>query len=94
VAQVVQALVTSSLTNMILSVVDNADGTFTLTFAGTPQAQYYVVAHSDLAAPMSSWAPLAGSTNTVTNTSGLWSHTVTNTGAQQFYRSAAVVPSP
>ena len=94
VAQVVQALVNSSPTNLILGIVDNLDGTFTLTFVGTPQTQYYVVAYSDLTAPMSSWVPLAGSTNTVTNTSGLWSYTVTNTDAQQFYRSAEVVPGP
>jgi autotransporter-associated beta strand protein len=93
VAQVVQALVAPGPTNTILGIVDNSDGTFTLTFVGTPQAQYYVVAYSDLTAPMSSWVPLAGSTNTVTNTSGLWFYTVTNTATQQFYRSAAV-PGP
>jgi hypothetical protein len=48
------------------------------------------VAYSDLAVPMSSWVPLAGSTNT----SGLWSYTVTNTDAQQSYRSTAVGPGP
>jgi hypothetical protein len=93
-AQVVQAPGASGPTNTILSIVDNSDGTFTLTFVGTPQAQYYVVAGSDLTTPTSSWVPLPGSTNTVTNTDGLWSYTVTNTDPQQFYRSAAVVPSP
>ena len=94
VAQVVQAVVSSGPTNPILGIVNNLDGTFTLTFVGTPQTQYYVVAYSDLTAPMGSWMPLAGSTNTVTNTDGLWSYTVTNTDAQQFYRSAVVNPGP
>lgn len=94
VAQVVQVMVTPSLTNAVLGIVDNSDGTFMLNFVGTPQAQYYVVSYSDLAATTNSWVPLAGSTNTITNTSGLWSYTVMNTTVQQFYRSAAVVPGP
>jgi hypothetical protein len=94
VAQVVQVMVTPSLTNAVLGIVDNSDGTFMLNFVGTPQAQYYVVSYSDLAATTNSWVPLAGSTNTVTNTTGLWSYTVMNTTVQQFYRSAAVVPGP
>ena len=40
------------------------------------------------------WAPVPGSTNTVTNLSGLWQFTVTNAAPQQFYRAAAVVPCP
>ena len=94
VAQVVKLLVTCSQTNAVLSVADNPDGTFTLTFVGTPQAEYSVLASPDAAAPITSWAPLAGSTNTVTNASGLWQFTVTNTAPQQFYRSVAVVPCP
>jgi hypothetical protein len=77
-----------------LSVVDNPDGTFTLTFVGTPQAEYYLLASPDAAAPMTSWALVAGSTTTVTNASGLWQFTATNTAPQQFYRSVAVVPCP
>ncbi len=92
--QVVKFLVTCSQTNAIVGIADNRDGTFTLTFIGTPQAQYYVVANSAAVAPMSNWLPLAGSTNTVTNPSGLWQFTVTNTAAQQYYRSTAVVPCP
>ena len=95
VAQVVKPFVTCSQTNALLSMVDNRDGTFTLTFVGTPQAQYYVLASPDVAAPMTSWAPVAGSTtNTVTNASGWWQFRVTNTVPQQFYRSTAVVPCP
>jgi hypothetical protein len=43
---------------------------------------------------MTSWAPVVGSTNTVTNVSGWWQFTVTNTAPQQFYRSTAAVPCP
>ncbi|MEY2428394.1 MAG: hypothetical protein QOJ40_1279 [Verrucomicrobiota bacterium] len=92
--QVVTSSVTCSQTNAVLSMADNHDGTFTLTFVGTPQAQYYVLASSDLAAPMTSWTPLADSTNTVTNVNGLWQFTVTNTAPQQFYRGTAIVPCP
>jgi hypothetical protein len=83
-----------SSTNALLSISDNLDGTFTLKFQGTVQAQYYVVSSADLTVPTTSWPPVAGSTNTVTNLSGLWQITVTNTGAQRFYRSAAVTPCP
>ena len=92
--QVMKGLATCSQTSAILRIADNLDGTFTITFIGTPQMQYYVVASPDVTAPMDSWAPLAGSTNTVTNTSGQWQVTVTNTAPQQYYRSTAVVPCP
>jgi trimeric autotransporter adhesin len=91
--QVVKVFVTCSQTNSPLAMANNLDGTFTLTFVGTPQAQYYVVATADLAQP-GSWTVVAGSTNTVTNTSGLWQFTVTNSTPQRFYRSAAVAPCP
>lgn len=94
VAQAVKLFVTCSQTNALLSLADNLDGTSTLTFVGTPQAEYYLLASPDVAAPMTSWAPVAGSTNTVTNVSGLWQFTLTNTPPQQFYRSTAVVPCP
>ena len=94
VAQVVKLFVTCSQTNALLSLADNLDGTCTLTFVGTPQAEYYVLASPDVATPMTRWVPAAGSTNMVTNTSGLWQFTITNTAPQQFYRSTAVVPCP
>jgi hypothetical protein len=94
VDQVVKLFVTCSQTNALLSIGDNLDGTFTLTFMGTPQAEYFVLGSADVAAPMTAWLPLPGSTNTVTNLSGLWQFTVTNTAPQQFYRGAAVVPCP
>jgi autotransporter-associated beta strand protein len=93
-SQVITPLVTCSLTNALVSMVDNPDGTFTLTFVGTPQADYYVLASPDVAVPMAHWTPVAGSTNTVTNASGLWQFTATNTTPQQFYRGTAVVPCP
>ena len=93
VQQVVQGTVVSQ-TNTISSIVNNGNGTLTLHFIGTPQAQYYVVASPDVGVPMGSWTPLAGSTNTVTNIGGQWQITVTNTAAQQYYRSTAVVPCP
>jgi hypothetical protein len=43
---------------------------------------------------MSNWLALAGSTNTVTNVSGLWQVTITNAGSRQYYRGAAVVTCP
>ena len=94
VEQVVQSTTVYSQTNVVASIVNNGDGTFTLNLVGTPQAEYYVVGSPDATLPMSSWAPLVGSTNTVTDPNGLWSFTVTNTAAQQFYRSAAVNPAP
>ncbi len=94
ISQIITPSVTCSQTNALVSVADNADGTLTLTFVGTPQADYYVLASPDVAVPMTSWTPVAGSTNTVTNASGLWQFTVTNTTPRQFYRSAATVLCP
>ena len=94
VDQVVKALVTCSQTNALLSIVDNLNSTFTMTFVGTPQAQYYVLSSADIAAAMSAWLPVAGSTNTVTDPGGVWQVTVTNTLPTKFYRSAAVAPCP
>ena len=93
-AQVVTSLAPCSQTNAIVGIADNRDGTFTITFQGTPQAQYYVVDSADVAAPMSSWTALAGSTNTVTDPGGLWQITITNTAARRYYRSTAVMPCP
>ena len=93
-AQVVTSLAPCSQTNAIVGIADNRDGTFTITFQGTPQAQYYVVDSADAVAPMSSWTALAGSTNTVTDPGGLWQITITNTAARRYYRSTAVMPCP
>ena len=87
-------VVPCSQTNAIVSIVENLDSTFTLTFQGSPQSQYYVVASPTVTAAMSSWLPVAGSTNTAANPSGQWQVTVTNTAAQKFYRSVAMLPCP
>lgn len=82
-----------SQTNRILSIVNNGSGSFTLTFLGTPQAQYYVVASPNVTAGMNTWTPLAGSTNTAPSPSGQWSVIVTN-AAPRYYRSKAVNSCP
>jgi hypothetical protein len=88
-----QAQPACSQTNSIISIVANPGGVFTLTFAGTSQAQYYVMTSSDMSSS-GNWSPVVDSTNTVTSPTGLWSCTVTNTGTQQFYRSVALNPCP
>jgi autotransporter-associated beta strand protein len=87
--QIVQSGSTCSLTNRILSVTANGGNSFTLNLIGTPQAQYYILAQTNVAQPMTNWLVVTGSTNTVTNVSGLWSITVTN-HAPAFYRSRAM----
>ena len=83
-----------SATNVLSGISANLDGTFTLAFHGTPHAQYYVVTHTNVALPMNTWSVLAGSTNVVTNTSGLWSLKVTNTVPSRYYRSTAASVCP
>jgi hypothetical protein len=80
-----------SQTNAILSLANNRDGSFTLGFAGTVGVAYYVQTVTNLTPP-ADWQPLAGSTNTVTNGDGSWFFTVTNSGPQDYYRSAAANP--
>jgi hypothetical protein len=92
--QVVEASVPSSLTNAIVGIALNPDGSFTFTLRGTPGAQYYLVTTSDLTQPASSWAALSGSTNTAPSPGGLWSLTVSNAAPQRFYRSVAITPAP
>jgi autotransporter-associated beta strand protein len=89
-SQVVYSAVTLSTTNAVLSIINNADGTFTLNCLGTAGAKYYVETSSDLVAP--SWTGLADSTNTAAP-SGLWSFAVSN-AAPAFYRAVAINPAP
>jgi len=91
-AQVVNSAVTLSQTNVILSILNNGDGTYTLNLLGTPQAVYYVAATSDVTQPMSAWTNLIGSTNTAP-ANGQWSFAVSN-AAPAYYRSIAVNPAP
>ena len=78
-----------SATNQLLWITNNGGSTFTIGLQGTFQAQYYVMASTNAAALMSAWVPLAGSTNIVTNASGLWNLTVPASGTQRYYRSVA-----
>jgi autotransporter-associated beta strand protein len=73
----------------ILSVTPNGGNSFTLKLVGTYQAQYYLVAQTNVAEPMANWHAVPGSTNTVTNPSGLWYVIVTNR-APAFYRARAM----
>jgi autotransporter-associated beta strand protein len=90
--QTVNSGSTCSQTNWISSVINNGDGTITLNFVGTPEAEYYVVTQTDAATALATWTTL-GSTNKAP-AGGLWSITVTNDGLRQFYRPAAVNACP
>jgi glucosylceramidase len=81
----------TSQTNYIVGITGDASGVCTLQFIGTLGVQYCVQMATNLAPPIL-WAVVAGSTNTVTNLSGLWVSTITNSGLQGFYRSAAISP--
>ncbi len=80
-------------TNAILSITNQTGGNFSLTLLGTPGAEYYLVASTNVVAALSTWTPVVGSTNTAPTPSGQWSLTVTN-AAPQFYRLKAVNPAP
>ena len=81
----------ASQTNTISNITDNKNGTFTINFQGTVGAMYYVQTAITLTPPID-WQPLAGSTNIVTNGSGLWSCLSTNSGSQRYYRSVVAYP--
>lgn len=81
----------ASETNVVISMTDNKNGIFTLNFVGTVGATYSVQMTTNLSPPVI-WLPLADSTNTVTNSNGSWSCSVTGTNSQQYYRSAVVNP--
>ena len=92
-SQIVNSGVTLSQTNIILSILNNNDGSFNLDVLGTPQAVYYLVSSSDVTLPSASWALVPGSTNTADTVTGRWSFTVTNP-PPSYYRSIAVNPAP
>ena len=81
----------TSQTNYIAGIANNGSEIYTLQFVGTMGVQYYVQTTTNLVPPIV-WEALAGSTNTVANTNGLWSHTVTNSGGRRFFRSAVAAP--
>jgi hypothetical protein len=79
-----QVVTINAETPSILDIKNNGDGTVTVTFAGTPGAEYVVQAESALAAP--SWQNV--STNTAAG-NGQWTFT-DSTAAHpvRFYRAA------
>ena len=80
-----------SQTNYIVGITGDGGGAYTLQFIGTLGVKYCMQTTTNLAPPIL-WEAVARTTNTVTNVSGLWVSTVTNTGVQRFYRSAVVSP--
>lgn len=90
-SQVINA--TYSQTNAVLAIANNLNGTFKFTLVGTPGAYYYMVMQTNVTQPMANWAVVPGSTNLVTDPSGVWYFTATNP-APQYYRAAAVTVSP
>jgi hypothetical protein len=93
--QVVTNSIIYSTTNIILSIANNNNGTFTLSLVGTPGARYYIVSSSDVGLPMSSWTAIGNSTNTASSPAGLWSyHVVVSNDFPAFFRSVAINPGP
>jgi hypothetical protein len=80
-----------ALTNVVLSITNNGDGTFTLNFQGTPSTFYYILTTTDITQPFSAWTPLMDSTN-ISGQDGSWSFVVSN-AAPSYYR-AVSTPSP
>jgi hypothetical protein len=77
----------ASQTNAVQFMTDNKNGTFTLGFVGTVGVTYCVQMATNLTPPVY-WQALAGSTNLLTNSSGLWFYTSTNSAPQSYFRSA------
>ncbi len=81
----------ASQTNAIAGVTVNHDGTITFTLVGTQYAQYCLIATTNISDV--GWVCVPGSTNTVTDPSGVWTVTVTNNNNVQFFRSVALTPA-
>ena len=81
-----------SSTNYIVSIVGNGTNTFTLTFAGTTHAQYFVLSTTNVMDSVTNWLVLPDSTNTAA--AGIWLYTFTNDGTARFFRAQAVAPCP
>jgi len=90
--QLVNSAVVLSTNNVITSIVNNEDGTFTINAIGTPTALYYVERTADLNQPIT-WTIVPGSTNMAATGTGNWSFVVTNP-PPAYYRSTAVNPAP
>jgi hypothetical protein len=83
-AQLVVVVAGRPSTPSTIGIQNNADGTVTVTFAGTPDAQYVVQASDNLAPP--AWENV--STNTA-GTDGQWTFTESTAHRPvRFYRSA------
>lgn len=78
-------------TNIVLSITNNGDGTFNLSFQGAPATSYYILTTTNVSDDVSTWIPVPDSTNT-SGQDGSWSFAVSN-AAPAFYR-AMSVPSP
>jgi hypothetical protein len=91
--QVVTPNVIYGYVNLVQSLTKTGTGIYTLNLLGTPGAQYYVVSSANIKAPMSTWTPVLGGTNTASSPSGTWSIVVSNP-APVYYRSIAVNPAP
>lgn len=81
----------ASQTNHITGIVVNSSGIYTLDVEGMVGVSYYVQSTTNLSSPLV-WEAVDGSTNTVTNTNGLWSYTGTNSSHQLFFRSKVATP--
>jgi autotransporter-associated beta strand protein len=92
-ADITNSSVIYSQTNIITSIANNHDGTFTLYFTGTPRAEYYVVTNADLRASLTLWTPLEAGNHTAREGDGNWSCVVSNP-APAYYRAKAVNPAP
>jgi autotransporter-associated beta strand protein len=90
-SQVINAMY--SQTNAVLAISNNLNGTFKLAMVGTLGAYYYMVMQTNVLQPMTNWTIVAGSTNLVTDPSGVWYFTATNP-APRYYRATAVKVSP
>jgi fibronectin-binding autotransporter adhesin len=84
---------TFSTTNIILSITNNGNNTFTINVQGTPGANYYLVSTGAVSASFATWPPVKGSTNTAAIPGGKWSYLATN-AAPAYFRSMAVNPGP
>jgi len=78
-------------TNAVLNLTDDKNGTFTINFVGTVGVAYYVQMATNLTPPVN-WQSVLGSTNTVTDSNGVWSFTSTNSAPQSYYRSVIATP--
>jgi hypothetical protein len=80
-----------STSNVVTSISNQNNGKYTVTMRGTPGAQYYLVTSPNIQTVMSSWTPVAGSTNTAAS-DGTWSCVVSNP-ATVYYRAKAIHPA-